>query len=264
MGTTPLLTPEQETDLAKRTERGDQEARTHLIKANTRLVISVAKKYIGRGVPFLDLIQEGNIGLIKATTKFDHRRGFKFSTYATWWIRQTITRAISDQGRTIRIPVHMGDQINRMYKSAKDLTQELGRQPTVEELAARIGKTPKKTAWMLKISRHPTSLETPLDKENSQSDVLMDKISDASVPLPDQVAGQLLKETLGEVLETLTPREARILGLRYGLTDGRSLTLEQVGQKFGLTRERIRQLEAQAFERLRHSSRSRKLRGYLT
>jgi RNA polymerase primary sigma factor len=237
-------------------------AREHLITANSRLVISVAKKYMGRGVPFLDLIQEGNIGLIRAAKKFDYKRGHKFSTYATWWIRQAVTRAIADQGRTIRVPVHMGDQINKLLRVSHSLTQELGRDPTVDELADALNVTPKKVESMIQIARRPLSLETPTDEE--EDSVLGDFIQDEDSPAPVEVATKnLLREQIQEVLATLPPREVRILQLRYGLLDGESYTLEEVGKKMGVTRERVRQIEAQALSRLRHPSHRRKLRDYL-
>ena len=237
-------------------------AREHLITANSRLVISVAKKYMGRGVPFLDLIQEGNIGLIRAAKKFDYKRGHKFSTYATWWIRQAVTRAIADQGRTIRVPVHMGDQINKLLRVSHSLTQELGRDPTVDELADALSVTPKKVESMIQIARRPLSLETPTDEE--EDSVLGDFIQDEDSPAPVEVATKnLLREQIQEVLATLPPREVRILQLRYGLLDGESYTLEEVGKKMGVTRERVRQIEAQALSRLRHPSHRRKLRDYL-
>jgi RNA polymerase primary sigma factor len=284
----PLLTAEQEVDLARRIETGRlvreelakgitsykkrQElrkkiedgwgAREHLITANSRLVISVAKKYMGRGVPFLDLIQEGNIGLIRATKKFDYRRGHKFSTYATWWIRQAVTRAIADQGRTIRVPVHMGDQINKLLRVQHQLTQRLGREPTVEELADELEVPPKKVENMIQVARRPLSLETPTDDE--EDSVLGDFIEDDEASPPDDTATyNLLREHLGEVLNSLPPREVRILQLRYGLLDGQAYTLEEVGRKMGVTRERVRQIEAQALSRLRHPSIRRKLRDYL-
>ncbi len=284
----PLLTAEEEVDLAQRIERGRMareelargnvnvrrrhelrrliedgwEAREHLITANSRLVISVAKKYMGRGVPFLDLIQEGNIGLIRATKKFDYRRGHKFSTYATWWIRQAVTRAIADQGRTIRVPVHMGDQINKLLRVQHQLTQRLGREPSVEELAEALDVPPKKVENMIQVARRPLSLETPTDDE--EDSVLGDFIEDDEAPPPDETATyNLLREHLEEVLNTLPPREVRILQLRYGLLDGQAYTLEEVGRKMGVTRERVRQIEAQALSRLRHPSIRRKLRDYL-
>ena len=237
-------------------------ARDHLITANSRLVISVAKKYMGRGVPFLDLIQEGNIGLIRATKKFEYQRGHKFSTYATWWIRQAVTRAIADQGRTIRVPVHMGDQINKLLRVQHQLTQKLGREPTVEELADTLEVLPKKVENMIQVARRPLSLETPTDDE--EDSVLGDFIEDDEALPPDETATfNLLREHLVEVLDTLPPREVRILQLRYGLLDGQAYTLEEVGRKMGVTRERVRQIEAQALTRLRHPSVRRKLRDYL-
>ncbi len=284
----PLLTAEEEVELAQRIERGRmareelasgnvssrrrQElrrliedgwaAREHLITANSRLVISVAKKYMGRGVPFLDLIQEGNIGLIRATKKFDYRRGHKFSTYATWWIRQAVTRAIADQGRTIRVPVHMGDQINKLLRVQHQLTQRLGREPSVDELADALEVPPKKVENMIQVARRPLSLETPTDDE--EDSVLGDFIEDDEAPPPDESATyNLLREHLEDVLDSLPPREVRILQLRYGLLDGQAYTLEEVGRKMGVTRERVRQIEAQALSRLRHPSIRRKLRDYL-
>ncbi len=254
--------PEERARLERIIEEG-QQAREHLIKANTRLVVSIAKKYMGRGVPFLDLIQEGNLGLMKAVEKFDYKRGYRFSTYATWWIRQTITRAIADQGRTIRVPVHMSDRIRRLYKTARKLEQEHGRKPTLEEIANEMGLEPRKVQWMLKVSWRPLSLERPVGEEEDSE--LGSFIEDDSTPTPTESAYQnLLREKLEEVLSTLTPREARILRLRFGLQNGRSYTLEEVGQKFGLTRERIRQIEGKALRRLRHPRRSRQLRDYLT
>jgi RNA polymerase primary sigma factor len=284
----PLLTAEEEVELAQRIERGRMAreelakgkvslrrrtelrrliedgwaAREHLITANSRLVISVAKKYMGRGVPFLDLIQEGNIGLIRATKKFDYRRGHKFSTYATWWIRQAVTRAIADQGRTIRVPVHMGDQINKLLRVQHQLTQRLGREPSVEELADALEVPPKKVENMIQVARRPLSLETPTDDE--EDSVLGDFIEDDEAPPPDDTATyNLLREHLGEVMNGLPPREVRILQLRYGLLDGQAYTLEEVGRKMGVTRERVRQIEAQALSRLRHPTVRRKLRDYL-
>ncbi len=284
----PLLTATEEVELAQRIERGriareelargkvsprrrlelrrmiedGWAAREHLITANSRLVISVAKKYMGRGVPFLDLIQEGNIGLIRATKKFDYRRGHKFSTYATWWIRQAVTRAIADQGRTIRVPVHMGDQINKLLRTQHQLTQRLGRDPSVEELANALEVPPKKVENMIQVARRPLSLETPTDDE--EDSVLGDFIEDEEAAPPDETATyNLLREHLGEVLNSLPPREVRILQLRYGLLDGQAYTLEEVGRKMGVTRERVRQIEAQALSRLRHPTIRRKLRDYL-
>jgi RNA polymerase primary sigma factor len=288
VGRVPLLTADQEVTLAKRIEKGRKAreklargsvlskhrvelqiavedgwaAREHLITANSRLVISVAKKYMGRGVPFLDLIQEGNIGLIRAAKKFDYRRGHKFSTYATWWIRQAVTRAIADQGRTIRVPVHMGDQINKLLRVSHQLTQRLGRNPSTEELAEALDVTPKKVENMIQVARRPLSLETPTDEE--EDSVLGDFIEDEDSPAPpDAVTQNLLKEHIRDVLHSLPPREVRILQLRYGLMDGQSYTLEEVGRKMGVTRERVRQIEAQALSRLRHPGHRRKLVDYL-
>ncbi|MCU0475619.1 MAG: sigma-70 family RNA polymerase sigma factor [Anaerolineae bacterium] len=289
-GRVPLLTAAQEVDLAKRMERGalatkklkevgerlspddryllqdlviDAEmAQEHLVRANARLVISVAKKYIGRGVHFLDLIQEGNIGLIRATNKFEYRRGHKFSTYATWWIRQAVSRAVADQGRTIRVPVHMGDQLNRMRRVQLTLLQELGRDPSIEELAVGMETTPDKVEHLLEISRRPVSLETPIDEDGDST--FGDFVEDTSTPAPaDEVATHLLHEQLQGALNKLPQREAQILRLRYGLEDGRVYTLEEVGQTIGVTRERVRQLEAQALNRLRQSSAHIILRDYL-
>ena len=255
------LSEKKKQELRKAIEDG-WEAREHLITANSRLVISVAKKYMGRGVNFLDLIQEGNIGLIRATKKFDYTRGHKFSTYATWWIRQAVTRAIADQGRTIRVPVHMGDQINKLLRVQHQLTQQLGRDPSVEELAERLEVPPKKVENMIQVARRPLSLETPTDDE--EDSVLGDFIEDDEAPPPDDTATyNLLREHLEEVLNSLPPREVRILQLRYGLLDGQAYTLEEVGRKMGVTRERVRQIEAQALSRLRHPSIRRKLRDYL-
>jgi RNA polymerase primary sigma factor len=291
MARVPLLTTEQEVDLAKRLERGTKAekalakmrtsanfkkraelqghiedargAREHLIKANTRLVVSIAKKYMSRGVPFLDLIQEGNLGLMKAVEKFDFRRGFRFSTYATWWIRQTITRAIADQGRTIRVPVHMSDRIRRLYKVARELEQTYGRKPTPEEIAEELKLDSRKVQWMLKVSWRPLSLERPVGEDEDAEFGAF--VEDETTPSPSQTAHHnLLREQLEHVLGTLTPREARILRLRFGLQNGRAYTLEEVGQKFGLTRERIRQIEGKALRRLRHPRRARQLRDYLT
>jgi RNA polymerase primary sigma factor len=288
IGRIPLLTAQEEVDLAKRIERGKfaakrlaadgadpkqrakiealivdgQAAREHLITANSRLVISVAKKYIGRGVPFLDLIQEGNIGLIRAARKFDYHRGHKFSTYATWWIRQAVTRAIADQGRTIRVPVHMGDQINRLIRVSHQLTQELGHDPSSEELAEALEVPVKKAEQMIQVARRPLSLETPTDED--EDSVLGDFIEDAEALAPAEAVTQnMLKEQIQEILLSLPPREVRILQLRYGLVDGESYTLEEVGKKLGVTRERVRQIEAQALSRLRHPTHSRRLKDYL-
>jgi RNA polymerase primary sigma factor len=253
--------PLKRRELERQIEEG-LAAREHLIKANTRLVVSIAKKYMGRGVPFLDLIQEGNLGLMKAVEKFDYTRGYRFSTYATWWIRQTITRAIADQGRTIRVPVHMSDRIRRLYNTARDLEQEHGRQPTPEEIADEMDMEPRKVQWMLRVSWRPLSLEQPVGEEEDSE--LGSFIEDDATLTPTQNAYRyLLGEKLEEMLATLSPREARILRLRFGLVNGRSYTLEEVGQKFGLTRERIRQIEGKALRRLRHPRRSRQLRDYL-
>jgi RNA polymerase primary sigma factor len=254
--------PVERSRLEDVTEQGVS-AREHLIKANTRLVVSIAKKYMGRGVPFLDLIQEGNLGLMKAVEKFDYHRGFRFSTYATWWIRQTITRAIADQGRTIRVPVHMSDRIRRLYKAARNLEQENGRVPTPEELAVALEVEPRKVQWMLRVSWRPLSLEHPVGEEDDSE--LGSFIEDDATPTPPQSTHQnMLADKIEEVLATLNPREARILRLRFGLLNGHSYTLEEVGQKFGLTRERIRQIEGRALRRLRHPCRSRQLRDYLS
>jgi RNA polymerase primary sigma factor len=289
-GRVPLLTAEEEVSLAKRMEkavkakelleaRGDElplddvftlqdlmmdgeAAQEHLVRANARLVISVAKKYIGRGVPFLDLIQEGNIGLIRATNKFEYQRGHKFSTYATWWIRQAVSRAVADQGRTIRVPVHMGDQLNRMRRVQLQLTQELGREPSIDELAVGLETTPDKVENLLEIARRPISLETPIDEEGDST--FGDFVEDVNSPAPaEEVATNMLHEHLKKALDRLPPREAQILKLRYGLEDGRVYTLEEVGQAIGVTRERVRQLEAQALNRLRQSSAHLILRDYL-
>ncbi|MCW5877661.1 MAG: sigma-70 family RNA polymerase sigma factor [Anaerolineales bacterium] len=290
MARVPLLTMEQEVDLAKRIEAGKKArrqlnklngstppakraqldaviedgrlAREHLIKANTRLVVSIAKKYMGRGVPFLDLIQEGNLGLMKGVAKFDYRLGFRFSTYATWWIRQTITRSIADQGRTIRVPVHMIDRIRLMYKAAHTLEQRLGRPASIEDLAEELNEDIEKVDWMLRVSWLPLSLESPVgDEEDSELGMF---VEDESSPSPSQSAYKnMMEQKVAEVLATLTPREARILRLRFGLENGRAYTLEEVGEKFGLTRERIRQIEGKALRRLRHPKRARQLREYL-
>jgi RNA polymerase primary sigma factor len=291
MSCVPLLSLEEEQDLAKRIERGraarceldrsngrtpirhrreleqfsadGQLAREHLIKANTRLVVSIAKRYIGRGVPFLDLIQEGNLGLMKAVEKYEYQRGFRFSTYATWWIRQTITRSIADQGRTIRVPVHMVDRIRQLYKVTHEMEQKLGRIPTNEELATEIAVPVQKVDWMMRVSWLPLSLESPINEDEEDSE-LGQFVEDQLTPTPIQSAyAKLLRERVEEVLETLPPRESRILRLRFGLEDGRYYTLEEVGEKFGLTRERIRQIESKALRRLRHPRRARQLRDYL-
>ncbi len=289
MARVPLLTPSEEIMLAKSLENGrraqkklnknrhsdedeklklrryirdGEKSRDHLIKANTRLVVSIAKKYMGQGVPFSDLIQEGNLGLMKAVEKFDYRRGYKFSTYATWWIRQAITRALADQGRTIRVPVHMSDRIRKLHQISRHLEQVWGRKPTPEELADHMDLEPSKVRWMLRVSRHPVSLERPVGEEEDSE--LGNFIEDEDAPTPPDAAyHRLLQEKLEDVLSTLTPREARILRLRFGLQNGRSYTLEEVGKKFGLTRERIRQIEGQALRKLRHPRRSRQLRDYL-
>ena len=290
MSRVPLLTFDEEVGIARRIDQGRQAkqlllkpngpintqrrqelefqiqdgilAREHLIKANTRLVVSIAKKYTGRGLPFLDLIQEGNLGLMKAIEKFEYQRGFRFSTYATWWIRQTVTRAIADQSRTIRVPVHMTDRIRQMYKTVHDLEQELGRPPTNVELATRMEVEPGKLQWMLQVSWIPISLENPVsDDDDSELGMFLE---DEITPAPAQVVYEnMLKEKLNEVLASLSPREARVLRLRFGLDNDRSYTLEEVGQKFGLTRERIRQIEGRALRRLRHPCRARQLREYL-
>ncbi len=262
IGKVPLLIAEQEQDLAKRMLEGDQEAKDMLIEANLRLVVSIAKRYLGRGMQFLDLIQEGNLGLIKAVDKFDHSKGFKFSTYATWWIRQAITRAIADQARTIRIPVHMVETINRLVRVQRSLIQELGREPEVEEIAEEMGLPVEKVREIQKISQEPVSLEKPIGEEEDSH--LGDFIPDEDALSPaDQVAYTLLKEQLLEAMSGLTPREEKVLRLRFGLDDGRQRTLEEVGREFNVTRERIRQIEAKALRKLRHPSRSKKLKDYI-
>jgi len=288
MASVPLLTREEEVMLAKQMEQGllaerrlsrggqglsqhqeylrraglGEKARAHLIKANTRLVVSIAKRYMGQGVPFLDLIQEGNLGLMKAVDKFDYRRGCKFSTYATWWIRQSITRALAQQGRVIRLPSHVGDRIRKMYRTAQQLEQRSGQRPTMTEIAEQMGTTPARVRWLIRVSRRPLSLEKPVGEE--QDSELGEFIEDEDSPTPpDRAAQNLLAEELEQILATLTPREARILRLRFGLQDGHAYTLKEVGAKFGLTRERIRQIERQALRRLRHPSRSRYLRGFM-
>ncbi|RDV83227.1 RNA polymerase sigma factor RpoD [Ammonifex thiophilus] len=262
IGRIPLLTPEEEIELAKRMEQGDEEAKRRLIEANLRLVVSIAKRYVGRGMLFLDLIQEGNLGLIKAVEKFDWRKGYKFSTYATWWIRQAITRAIADQARTIRIPVHMVETINKLVRVSRQLVQELGREPTPEEIAEKMGISPEKVREIMKVAQEPVSLETPIGEEEDSH--LGDFIEDQEAQAPAEEASYaLLREQLNEVLQSLTPREQKVLRLRFGLDDGRARTLEEVGQKFGVTRERIRQIEAKTLRKLRHPSRSKKLKDYL-
>ena len=262
IGKVPLLSAEEEIELAKRMEQGDESAKKRLAEANLRLVVSIAKRYVGRGMLFLDLIQEGNLGLIKAVEKFDYRKGYKFSTYATWWIRQAITRAIADQARTIRIPVHMVETINKLIRVSRQLLQELGREPTPEEIAEEMDMPVDRVREILKISQEPVSLETPIGEEEESH--LGDFIQDDNVPVPaDAAAFTLLKEQLVEVLGTLTEREQKVLRLRFGLDDGRARTLEEVGKEFNVTRERIRQIEAKALRKLRHPSRSRKLKDYL-
>ena len=262
IGKVPLLSAEEEIELAKRMENGDQEAKKRLAEANLRLVVSIAKRYVGRGMLFLDLIQEGNLGLIKAVEKFDYRKGYKFSTYATWWIRQAITRAIADQARTIRIPVHMVETINKLIRVSRQLLQELGREPTPDEISEEMGMPVDRVREILKISQEPVSLETPIGEEEDSH--LGDFIQDDNVPVPAEAASfTLLREQLVEVLGTLTEREQKVLRLRFGLDDGRARTLEEVGKEFNVTRERIRQIEAKALRKLRHPSRSRKLKDYL-
>ena len=262
IGKVPLLSAEREIELAQRMEDVDEDAKKELAEANLRLVVSIAKRYVGRGMLFLDLIQEGNLGLIKAVEKFDYHKGYKFSTYATWWIRQAITRAIADQARTIRIPVHMVETINKLIRVSRQLLQELGREPTPEEIAKELDMPVDRVREILKISQEPVSLETPIGEEEDSH--LGDFIQDDNVPVPAEAAAQtLLKEQLDEVLDTLTEREQKVLRLRFGMNDGRARTLEEVGKEFDVTRERIRQIEAKALRKLRHPSRSRKLRDYL-
>ena len=262
IGKVPLLTPEEEQDLAKRMAEGDEEAKRHMAEANLRLVVSIAKRYVGRGMLFLDLIQEGNLGLIKAVEKFDYTKGYKFSTYATWWIRQAITRAIADQARTIRIPVHMVETINKVIRVSRQLLQELGHDPSAEEIAAEMNMPVDKVRDILKIAQEPVSLETPIGEEEDSH--LGDFIPDEDASEPSEAASfSLLKEQLMEVLDTLTPREKKVLELRFGIVDGRTRTLEEVGKEFNVTRERIRQIEAKALRKLRHPSRSKKLRDFL-
>ncbi|NLJ90550.1 MAG: RNA polymerase sigma factor RpoD [Clostridiales bacterium] len=262
IGKVPLLTAEEEIVLAKRIEEGDEEARKRLAEANLRLVVSIAKRYVGRGLSFLDLIQEGNLGLIKAVEKYDHTKGFKFSTYATWWIRQAITRSIADQARTIRIPVHMVETINKVVRTGRLLLQQLGREATPEEIAKELDMTPERVREIQKISQEPVSLETPIGEEEDSH--LGDFVQDENIKEPEDAASfSLLREQLFEVMDSLTEREQRVLSLRFGLEDGKTRTLEEVGQEFQVTRERIRQIEAKALRKLRHPSRSRKLKDYL-
>lgn len=262
IGKIPLLSPEEESDLARRMDEGDTTVKSLLVEANLRLVVSIAKRYVGRGMLFLDLIQEGNLGLIKAVDKFDYKKGFKFSTYATWWIRQAITRAIADQARTIRIPVHMVETINKLVRVSRQLMQDLGRDPKPEELAEIMGITVEKVREIQKISQEPVSLETPIGEEEDSH--LGDFIPDEDAPAPAEAAAySLLKEQLEEVLQSLNEREQKVLKLRFGLEDGRARTLEEVGKEFEVTRERIRQIEAKALRKLRHPSRSKKLKDYL-
>jgi RNA polymerase primary sigma factor len=262
IGRVPLLSAEEEIELAKRIEQGDEEAKRRLAEANLRLVVSIAKRYVGRGMLFLDLIQEGNMGLLKAVEKFDYRKGYKFSTYATWWIRQAITRAIADQARTIRIPVHMVETINKLIRVQRQLLQDLGREPSPEEIAEEMDLTPEKVREILKIAQEPVSLETPIGEEDDSH--LGDFIEDQEATSPSEHAAyELLKEQLEDVLDTLTDREENVLRLRFGLDDGRTRTLEEVGKVFGVTRERIRQIEAKALRKLRHPSRSKRLKDFL-
>lgn len=263
IGNVPLLTSEEEVELAKRVEQGDQEAKKKLTEANLRLVVSIAKKYVGRGMPFLDLIQEGNMGLMKAVDKFDYTKGYKFSTYATWWIRQAITRGIADTGRTIRVPVHMVETINKTLRMTRQLLQELGREPTPEEVADRLGVPVSRVQEVLKISRDPVSLDTPIGEEDDSH--LGDFIEDEKTTSPaDSAAFSMLREELNSALDSLTDRERQVIVLRFGLEDGRARTLEEVGEEFNVTRERIRQIEAKALRKLRHPSRSKRLKDFLT
>ena len=262
IGKIPLLSPEEEIEYAKKMMDGDEEAKKKLSEANLRLVVSIAKKYVGRGMLFLDLIQEGNLGLIKAVEKFDYRKGYKFSTYATWWIRQAITRAIADQARTIRIPVHMVETINKLIRTSRHLLQQLGREPTIEEIAAEMEMPVEKVKEIKKVAQEPVSLETPIGEEEDSH--LGDFIPDDDAPSPSELAAYtLLREQLDEIIETLTPREAKVLRLRFGLEDGKARTLEELGKEFQVTRERIRQIEAKALRKLRHPSRSKKLKDYM-